>query len=220
MKGLFIKDYSYIKQSKFLFLFLIIFGLGFSFIYDYHTFVYGYFSVFPSIMLMSTINYDDYNHGFTSLLSLPISKKEYIKQKYYLGLILGLLFLAIAFIISCLSYYRSLHSFQFLNSDLFCGCIMSLMFAYFIIALATPVAIYFGSQKGQLAMMVIFGGIFVMGFIIYFIFNILGIDLKAWIDTIASSSIPFMTLGIVVITAILNFISYQISIKIFNKKEY
>ena len=59
-----------------------------------------------------------------------------------------------------------------------------------------------------------------MGFIIYFIFNLLGIDLKAWIDTIASSSIPFITLGIVVITAILNFISYQISIKIFNKKEY
>lgn len=97
---------------------------------------------------------------------------------------------------------------------------MSLMFAYFIIALATPVAIYLGSQKGELAMVVIFGGIFVIGFIIYFIFNLLGIDLKAWIDTVASSSISFMTLGTVMITTILNFISYQISIKIFNKKEY
>lgn len=56
MKGLFIKDFSYIKESKVLFLFLVLFGFGASYFYKKPTFVLGYFSVFPSIILMSTIS--------------------------------------------------------------------------------------------------------------------------------------------------------------------
>ena len=69
MKGLFIKDFSYIKESKLLFLFLVLFGFGSSYFYKKPTFVLGYFSVFPGIILMSTISYDSINHGFTSLFT-------------------------------------------------------------------------------------------------------------------------------------------------------
>ena len=43
MKGLFIKDFSYIKESKLLFLFLVLFGFGSSYFYKKPTFVLGYF---------------------------------------------------------------------------------------------------------------------------------------------------------------------------------
>ena len=69
MKGLFIKDFSYIKESKLLFLILVLFGFGSSYFYKKPTFVLGYFSVFPGIILMSTISYDSINHGFTSLFT-------------------------------------------------------------------------------------------------------------------------------------------------------
>ena len=85
MKGLFIKDFSYIKESKLLFLILVLFGFGSSYFYKKPTFVLGYFSVFPGIILISTISYDSINHGFTSLFTLPIKKEDYLKQKYSLG---------------------------------------------------------------------------------------------------------------------------------------
>ena len=80
MKGLFIKDFSYIKESKLLFLFLVLFGFGSSYFYKKPTFVLGYFSVFPGIILMSTISYDSINHGFTSLFTLPIKKEDYLRE--------------------------------------------------------------------------------------------------------------------------------------------
>ncbi len=46
---------------------------------------------------MSTISYDSINHGFTSLFTLPI-KEDYLKQKYSLGILLGLLFLFFGFV--------------------------------------------------------------------------------------------------------------------------
>ena len=106
MKGLFIKDFSYIKESKLLFLILVLFGFGSSYFYKKPTFVLGYFSVFPGIILMSTISYDSINHGFTSLFTLPIKKEDYLKQKYRLGILLGLLFLFFAICISSIGYYR------------------------------------------------------------------------------------------------------------------
>ena len=92
MKGLFYKDFCYIKESKFLLVFLVVFGFGFSYFYKNPNFVLGYFSIFPSIMLMSTLSYDSYNHGLTTLFTLPINRKDYLKQKYLLGFILGILF--------------------------------------------------------------------------------------------------------------------------------
>ena len=78
MKGLFYKDFCYIKESKFLLVFLVVFGFGFSYFYKNPNFVLGYFSIFPSIMLMSTLSYDSYNHGLTTLFTLPINRKDFL----------------------------------------------------------------------------------------------------------------------------------------------
>ena len=80
MKGLFYKDFCYIKESKFLLVFLVVFGFGFSYFYKNPNFVLGYFSIFPSIMLMSTLSYDSYNHGLTTLFTLPIIWKKWSRS--------------------------------------------------------------------------------------------------------------------------------------------
>ena len=88
---------------------------------------------------MSTISYDSINHGFTSLFTMPIKKEDYLKQKYSLGILLGLLFLFFAICISSIGYYRIQQSFNFINSDFLQGCFLTLMFSYFVIAIVTPV---------------------------------------------------------------------------------
>lgn len=221
MKGLFIKDFSYIKESKLLFLFLVLFGFGASYFYKMPTFVLGYFSVFPSIILMSTISYDSINHGFTSLFTMPIKKEDYLKQKYSLGILLGLLFLLFAICISSIGYYyRIQQSFSVINSDFLQGCFLTLMFSYFVIAIVTPVEIYFEAQRSQLAMIIVFGGLFVFVALIYFLTKLIGFDLESIIDALIENHLSIVTLSTGVLTLICNIISYHISLKLLNKKEY
>ena len=94
-------------------------------------------------MLMSTLSYDSYNHGLTTLFTLPINRKDYLKQKYLLGFILGIFFL----IIASTSYYQIEHSFKFINSDFIQGCFLILIFSYLVIGFAVPVGVYFEAQK-------------------------------------------------------------------------
>lgn len=220
MKGLFIKDFAYLKQNKFLYLFLIIFGLGFSLLYDNSSFILGYFSVFPGILVLGTMNYDDYNHGLSFIFTLPSTKRDYVKEKYYLSYIISIFLLFVACILSMISDFRMLHDFSFVNIDWLLGIISTLMFSFLLISLLIPIQIKFGSQKSQLAMIIVFGGIALLGIVLYCLSEITGIHLEYYLDQLFSIS-PYIIVSIFIcIVAIMNFISYKISFSLLEKKEY
>lgn len=216
MKGLFYKDFCYIKESKFLLAFLVVFGFGFSYFYKNPNFVLGYFSIFPSIMLMSTLSYDSYNHGLTTLFTLPINRKDYLKQKYLLGFILGIFFL----IIASTSYYQIEHSFKFINSDFIQGCFLILIFSYLVIGFAVPVGVYFEAQKSQLAMIIVFGGLFLITFILYFIIQLTGFNVETLLDFYIENQLSLVCILCTFFVAFINYLSCKISLKLINKKEY
>ena len=216
MKGLFYKDSCYIKESKFLLVFLVVFGFGFSYFYKNPNFVLGYFSIFPSIMLMSTLSYDSYNHGLTTLFTLPINRKDYLKQKYLLGFILGIFFL----IIASTSYYQIEHSFKFINSDFIQGCFLILIFSYLVIGFAVPVGVYFEAQKSQLAMIIVFGGLFLITFILYFIIQLIGFNVETLLDFYIENQLSLVCILCTFFVAFINYLSCKISLKLINKKEY
>ena len=149
-----------------------------------------------------------------------IKKEDYLKQKYSLGILLGLLFLFFAICISSIGYYRIQQSFHFLNSDFLQGCLLTLMFSYFVIAIITPVGVYFEAQRSQLAMIIVFGGIFLFVALIYFLTKFIGFDLETIIDSLIENHLSITTLATVIFTFICNIISYHISLKLLNKKEY
>ena len=216
MKGLFYKDFCYIKESTFLLVFLVVFGFGFSYFYKNPNFVLGYFSIFPSIMLMSTLSYDSYNHGLTTLFTLPINRKDYLKQKYLLGFILGIFFL----IIASTSYYQIEHSFKFINSDFIQGCFLILIFSYLVIGFAVPVGVYFEAQKSQLAMIIVFGGLFLITFILYFIIQLTGFNVETLLDFYIENQLSLVCILCTFFVAFINYLSCKISLKLINKKEY
>ena len=216
MKGLFYKDFCYIKESKFLLVLLVVFGFGFSYFYKNPNFVLGYFSIFPSIMLMSTLSYDSYNHGLTTLFTLPINRKDYLKQKYLLGFIVGIFFL----IIASTSYYQIEHSFKFINSDFIQGCFLILIFSYLVIGFAVPVGVYFEAQKSQLAMIIVFGGLFLITFILYFIIQLTGFNVETLLDFYIENQLSLVCILCTFFVAFINYLSCKISLKLINKKEY
>lgn len=219
MKGLFIKDFEYLKDSKLLFVFLVIFGLLMSYFNESPYFILGYFSVFASLLLAGTLNYDDYNSSLVTTFILPISKREYIKQKYLLGLLLGGFLTTLAILCTSIIQYILTNSLAFINLDFFIGCFLTLLFSYFIISIFTPVAIKLGSQESQKASILVFCSIFIIGFIIYYGCELLGIDIFNIIDNLA---INYPTISIVGITCFIflsYLLSYSISLKILTNKE-
>lgn len=219
MKGLFIKDFAYLKQNKMLYLFLIIFGLGFSLFYDNSSFILGYFSVFAGILVLGTINYDDSNHGLSFLFTLPPSRKEYVKEKYYLSYMISIILIIIASILSMIADYRLLGYIN-INLEWFLGVLSTLFFSFMLIAFLIPIQIKFGSQKSQLAMIIVFGGIALMFIIIYLLTQITGINIEAICDQILTNSPYLITCLFMGIVIIINYISYYISVYFIEKKEF
>lgn len=46
------------------------------------SFATGYILMVLAILSLSTISYDEANHGLKTLFTLPISKSDYVKEKY------------------------------------------------------------------------------------------------------------------------------------------
>lgn len=91
MKGLFVKDIALMKNNKrllgiifFTIIFLMITGVNSSFLMGYVPFI-------CCTLTMGTISYDEYENGLPFLFILPISRKEYVQEKYFLGFFTGVL---------------------------------------------------------------------------------------------------------------------------------
>ncbi len=92
------------------------------------------------------------------------------------------------------------------------------MFSYFVIAIITPVGVYFETKEVNLAMIIVFGGIFLFVALIYFLTKFIGFDLETIIDSLIENHLSMVTLATVIFTFICNIISYHISLKLLNKK--
>lgn len=95
MKGLLVKDWYQLKEIKRLivvmvlvcfFLFIGNGGEGNSI-----SFIFGYLMIMMSMMAVMTIGYDEMNNGFPFLMTFPVTRKQYVIEKYVLGILLLLL---------------------------------------------------------------------------------------------------------------------------------
>lgn len=97
MKGLFVKDLKLMSgQKKFLALVFLLACVLLT--TNSATFVINYLTIFCSILVVSTISYDEFDNGNAFLFTLPISRKEYVRKNTYLDLVWALLY---GFLQSC-----------------------------------------------------------------------------------------------------------------------
>ena len=204
MKGLIKKDLLILKNSLKTFLIvLIIYGC----MICMGTLDIFFLPPFISVLVMvSTFNYDNYNKWDFYALTLPNGRKNVVRAKYIttilvvavtmmLALVIGLLFLKKADYLQSLTTCLS----TFLGISLFEAILYPLIFKY-------------GVEKARIAIFgLIFGLIIIGGIIIKFAdFSFLNnLDfLENYINYL-----------ILIIISIVLFISYKISVIIFNKRE-
>ena len=84
MKGLMIKDFRLMFRRKRSFIFILLCGFIVNFSTDAEFFV-GWLMLIGSLFALSTIAYDEHDNCYPFLMTLPITRKGYVIEKYYLN---------------------------------------------------------------------------------------------------------------------------------------
>ena len=86
MKGLFVKDIELMKQQKQYFILVIVMGVILNLAGSGSvSFAIGYFTFVTAIFAITTISYDEFDNGLAFLMTLPVTRKQYVAEKYLLG---------------------------------------------------------------------------------------------------------------------------------------
>ena len=201
MKGLLVKDFLLMIKSKKVILFMLFIGIvgGINDI----SFATGYILMVLAILSLSTISYDEANHGLNTLFTLPISKSDYVKEKYLFSLIITGIGFVLVTILGCVSKSGFMETLVILST------------ALLLLALSLPFQLKEGNEKGRIVLfVVVFGCTFLFAFLNQFIPKFFDS-----IESVLNTMDPTMfSVGLLIASIILYIISMMISIRIYNKK--
>ena len=201
MKGLLVKDFLLMIKSKKVILFMLFIGIvgGINDI----SFATGYILMVLAILSLSTISYDEANHGLKTLFTLPISKSDYVKEKYLFSLIITGIGFALVAILNCFSKSGFMETFIIVST------------ALFLLAISLPFQLKEGNEKGRIVLFaVVFGCIFLFAFLNQFFSEFF----ESMEETLNALDPTMFSVGLLIASFILYIISMMISIRIYNKK--
>lgn len=215
MRGLLVKDYLLLKNQKMYFLSLtIIFTLIAIFTHS-PTLIITTLPLFISMFSVSTISYDEFDNGNPFLFTLPFTKKQYVLGKYIFGIGIGIIGVFVAAIIlSIMSLFTTV------DTGILIVALSSINLLIVFMAFLLPVQLKYGSEKGRLVNLVVIGVIWIVGVIILSISTMLKVDVKGILITIANLNPYVAMLVILIISLMIVYISYRVSIKLFSSKQF
>ena len=162
MKGFLIKDFKLMKMQKNFFLMMIAIVIAISFFQNEISFPLGFLPFVISLFSLSTISYDEFDNGNAFLFSLPISRKDYVKEKYLLSFLLGFGALILGLLIICVAGFLKGDT---IPADIIWAALIILSSLIIIQAIMLPFQLKYGPEKARIALMGTFGLIFVAGVI-------------------------------------------------------
>lgn len=225
MKGLLIKDFRVLaKQKKFLILVLLL-SVFLAFGSDDVGFAGNYVMLILSTLTLTTISYDEMNGGMLFLLSLPATRKTYVKEKYMFAFLDILTAAVIAMVLGYAECVVKKVAFSF--GDTASGIMGMMLVVGLMLAVAIPLDFKFGAEKGR---MIVTGAMIGVAFVgiagFKFLTEVLHIDLVGgltkFLSGIESEAVVNCILlgGLLVLTVLVLFCSYLISKRIMTKKEF
>lgn len=212
MKGLIVKDFTYIKNYWKTYLLAIILGIIPTALINYDpNFMLIISMLIIFITSINTFSFDKENNWNKYALTMPVSRRDIVRAKYMLniiGLLLGSILGFLLTLIGNFFYKIDLDFNSFINI-----LIISMAFFLILSAIDLPTLFKWGTNKGKIVLMI------VLFTLIAIIFQIIE---KAYNYILNISSIDTIKLNllIILISILIYFISYKISLYIMSKKEY
>lgn len=210
MKGLIKKDFLLVKaNSKQM---LIIFAVYLMLIFQGTMDVTFVVPLIGIMLFISTFSYDDFNNWNPYAVTLPGGRENVVKAKYIASIILTVILSVVALTLGIGVTYIKLNC---INIEEVLSSLMGTMLSsVIIISLLYPIIFKFGATNGRIILFaVVFGIAGICALLAQFIDFTPIINMINKLDNCALIVIP-------IISIILLSISYLISNKIYQKKEY
>ncbi len=182
------------------------------------TFLISYLTMLGSIVAVGTLSYDEADNGYLFLLTLPFSRKTYIREKYLFTLLLSV----VSWLFGAILYFAG----GFLRHEeiAFPGDLPMLMAViptmYMAVTILIPLQLKYGVEKSRMVMFLLFGviALAVVGGQTLFEGKTAPLqNVATLLDSLPSASVLLL---LTAVSALIAFISYSFSIRIMEKKEF
>lgn len=220
MKGLLIKDFQLLKKQKMLVAVCIFISLVFLYFNTVNIlFVIGYITIMFSFVSTSTIPYDQHSNGMSFLLTLPISRSSYAKEKYLLMLFTMAGSLAVSFVLLlagvCIDRI-------YFDPDLLLGALLSIpLLSALVHAFMIPLQLKFEAEKSRIVFVVVIGFAYVIIFGVTALARHFHVDVSALLESLVSrAGTAVLTIFLCAAVAGILGISLLVSLHVIKKKEY
>lgn len=219
MKGLFVKDLKLLSEQKRLLVcvFLIACMLTRT---NSAVFVANYLMVFCSMLAISTISYDEFDNGNAFLFTLPITKKEYVREKYIFGVAVSA---AVCFFTTLgIVGYQNMVIEGYSWKEEMIASVVGIFISGCLLSFLIPLQLKFGSEKGRLVLVGISAIIGIVCLGIAGAAKEMNMDvdieeLSRWLDAIHPGVVAA---GFLMSALAMMMISYLISVRVMEKKEF
>ena len=219
MKTLFIKDIRIVlKQQRVLIcaFFAVITILAFA--TDNSMYAVAFVLFLVPTMMLTTISYDTFENGMSYIMSLPVSVKDYVTEKYILTVASSLIFNIMATILInvVLSIGKGV---SIMPLELIVNAMLAQFMVLIYISLVLPVDIRFGTDKGMIIVVLMAVVIGAAGPMLSNINVDSGLMYKLSESEI--TSVPVNTaLLLMSVGGVFVIVSYFISVKLMKQMEY
>lgn len=217
MKGLLIKDFKLLKNQKQFYLIICVVGTAMLLTNVSPLYIVSYVTIIFCLFTVSTISYDEVDNGMEFLFTLPISRRDYVSEKYIFAVLTG----GIAWLLS-MAVVAVFTVFKHPETDLLQMVLTSaiyLLMMLIFLSITLPIQIKFGSEKGRIAMIATIVILLVIGYLTIKVLNILNIDVAGILDRLSTVGLAG-AVGMAAGGSILVFlISYLISVQILTKRQ-
>lgn len=223
MKGLLIKDYALCMNQKKSFLMLILMFLMFTIVGVLDsTFIISYVPFIFCLYVMSSINYDEFDNGFSFLMTLPVTRKTYVTEKYIFGMCMSVIGSLLAGSLATIQEMIDSGiegSKIWLPEGAFTMAVV-IMILGISLGIMIPIQLKFGSEKGRIVLFGIAIAIIGTGYLIGKYSAELPVDFSGIIEVLDQTSPWKLLLLLFVITVGVLMVSYGTSVKIMERKEF
>ena len=216
MKGLIIKDILNLKNYMKQLILVLIFFIAYGIFLKNGTFVGTMITLILSMQVITTMSYDEYAKWDKYALTMNINRKDIIISKYIfftISIIIGIVVgITTSIAINQIAKLDTGMN-EIIVTSIVVPCVFAILFSIII-----PVVFKTGVEKGRIVMMLI---LFIPAILVG---AIVKISEKANITMPSPSNLEilmkFGVLGLVLLTILAVFISYKVSLSIYNKKEF
>lgn len=214
MKGLFIKDLEIARMQKKFFVILLVMAIFLSSISG-ADFAIGYLTALCAMFVITTVSYDEFDNGYGYLMTLPIQRKDYVKEKYLFGLVLTLFGWFLGTAIEFIHNQK-----QTSGTEILCASIIMLSVGLGMAAVMLPCVFKFGQEKGRYMFFGIGGGIFGIAYFLRKAVPEAGNIFSDMINKLSNMKMTTISFFILLVVLFIYMISCRISIRIMEKKEF